>query len=180
MPLDDGAELFDLTRPFVLRLLEIAWDDAREAGFIDSPFDVENPFVQEFLDDLGLLIRGIAETTRTRVQEIIGDAARVGWGAEEIAARMEEAGLFGIERARTIAVTETARAYSLGSIAAWRASGVVDRMEWLLESDACDVCRSIADNNRIVLLGELFADGIKHPPAHPMCRCALAGVVSDI
>lgn len=175
MPLDDGAELTDLLTPFYLRLLEIAWDDAKEAGYVSGAFDVENPFVQEFLSDLGLLIRGIAETTRTRVQEIVGEAARSGWSVEQIAQRMEEAGLFGIERARTIAVTETARGYSLGSIAAWQQSGVVDRVEWLV-TQPCEECAPLA--GKIVGLNEEFAPGVRYPPRHPSCRCALAPVVA--
>lgn len=176
MALDDGSEIADLSRPFYVRLLELAWVDAAAAGFVDGAFDVDMPEVQEILGDLGKLIRAVAETTRTRVQELQGEAAREGWSVDELAARYEEAGLFGRDRALLIANTESARAHTLGSIAAYRASEVVDRLEWLV-TEPCDECAPLA--GKIVALGEEFAPGIAHPPAHPSCRCAVAPVVAE-
>jgi SPP1 gp7 family putative phage head morphogenesis protein len=179
MPLDDGAEIADLSRPFYVRLLELAWVDAAAAGFVDAAFDVDMPEVQEILEFLATRITRVADHTRERVRELVGEAAENGWGVDEIAARFEEAGLFSRDRALKIANFELADAHSRGSVLAWRQSGVVDRKEWIAEADACEICLPL--NGMVVALDDEFAPGLLHPPGHPGdCRCAVSPVVADL
>ena len=81
-------------------------------------------------------------------------------------------------RAAVIARTETARAYALGSLAAWQVSGEVAASEWLTAGDEleCPICAPL--NGQQANLGRPFAGGLYYPPAHPNCRCALLPVLT--
>ena len=85
--------------------------------------------------------------------------------------------LFAPHRAEKIAITEVTRAYALGNLAAWEASGVVDRKEWRTARDelVCPICAPL--NGKQAALGETFDGVVASPPAHPRCRCFLAPVV---
>lgn len=172
MPLDDGTELLDILRPLYIELLAGGWDNGGAAvGFAD-PFTLENENVQRVLEELATRVKGITETTRERIRELVGQSAREGWSVDDLRQRIDESGVFGAARAEMIAVTETAAAYSRGSLLAYQESGVVSGVEWLIADEACEICGPLA--GQVVALGEAFAEGIDHPPAHPACRCAVA------
>jgi hypothetical protein len=88
-------------------------------------------------------------------------------------------------RARRIAQTETARAVHSAQQTAGADSGVISGWEWLLSTGACPICYEIHDNARFVRVGQSFAtvgnhptySDIRHPPAHPGCRCTLLEVL---
>jgi hypothetical protein len=88
-------------------------------------------------------------------------------------------------RARRIAQTETARAVHSAQQTAGADSGVISGWEWLLSTGACPICYEIAENARYVRVGQSFAtvgnhptySDIRHPPAHPGCRCTLLEVL---
>lgn len=74
--------------------------------------------------------------------------------------------------AEIIARTEANRAYNEGNLDALR-QAEVERVQWLLASDACPVCRELAESSdgklgRVMTIDE--ASGVI--PAHPSCRCA--------
>ena len=165
-----------LTRIY-LRQTGAAWAAAGDTLALDAAFDVDNPFIQGVLGTIADLAKGIAETTRDDIRLLVGTAADEGWSVERLAEAIREKALIAsATRAEMIAVTETARAYSLGSKAAYQASGVVEAMEWLTAPDCCeDVCAPL--NGKRVALDGAFADGITEPPAHPRCRCTLLPVV---
>ncbi len=123
------------------------------------------------------LISGINATTLERVSTAV--TAWVDSGAALDALIEALAPTFGPVRAEMIAQTETTRAYAQGSLDAYRASGVVGKIEWLTSMDEivekCEICAPLA-GKQIDLDGE-FAPGIALPPAHPRCRCRIAGVV---
>lgn len=161
-----------------LRRIAAAWGGAGEALALDLAFDVDNPFVQQVLSSLALLANGIAETTRDDIQLLVGQQAENGWSVEELAEAIRAKGLIASkERAEMIAVTESARAYSLGSKAAYAASGVVAGMEWLTTDDemTCPICAPL--NGTRAPLDGAFDGGITEPPAHPRCRCAITPVL---
>lgn len=173
--LDDGTALWELLRPFYEELIEQAFVDA--ADVVDVAFSLDNPFVQDVLEQLAKNVRGIADTTRSDIQMLIGQQAGNGWSMEELSQAIIDQGVTQNEsRAMLIARTESAHAYSLGSQAAWKQSGVVDRKEWLA-SDPCEICAPLS--GLVVELDEEFADGISEPPAHPNCRCALQPVLTS-
>jgi SPP1 gp7 family putative phage head morphogenesis protein len=75
-------------------------------------------------------------------------------------------------------VTETATAYSMGSLLAYAQSGVVESVEWLatIDKQTCPDCRALDGETR-ALADATFSDGTAHPPHHPRCRCALAPIL---
>lgn len=174
--IDFGAEAARLYNRFYPLLLRQAWDDAAAQLGIELAFDLDNPFVQEVLTELGQQIRGIVDTTRDEIQVLVGRQADEGWSVQRLADEIAKlAETSAPRRALLIARTETASAYSRGSLLAYQESGVVEGVEWLT-TDPCPTCEPLS--GKIVPLGEAFADGIEYPPAHPACRCAIAPVVS--
>lgn len=165
-------------RRFYPLLMSRAFGDASGVLGIDIAFNLDNPFVQEVLQDLAKLVRGVAETTRDEIRALVGRQAAEGWSVEQLADAIRERGITASEtRAATVARSETATAYSRGSILAYRESGVVEQIEWITAgSDVCPICQAL--NGKRAPLGGSFADGIGHPAAHPNCRCAILPIVS--
>lgn len=178
--LDDGAELEKLARRFYPLLLERAFGDAGRQVGIGIAFDLANDAVQLVLDELAQQVRRVAETTRADVQALVGRQAAEGWSVAELAAEIARLGeVASTTRAEVIARTETAAAYSRGSLLAYEQSGVVSHVEWLTAEDelTCPVCAPL--NGVRAKLGAPFPGGIYFPPAHPNCRCALSPVVRE-
>lgn len=174
--LDDGTGLWARLEPYYLQLLEVAWNDARDLGIVEGAFDLELPEVQEVLDTISTQVKLIAGTTREAVKELIGRMARDGLGVDWLTDQLREHYAFSPMRAETIAVTETAQAYSAGSYLAYQRSEQVAGTEWLLAPvNPCPDCEALA--GKVVPLGEEYAPGIKHPPRHTRCRCAIAPVL---
>lgn len=175
--LDDGKAVAALMKPFYVQLLRDAFGDAADAGIAVS-FDLENPFVQQTIAGLAKKVKGVAETTRADIQMLVGQQAGNGWSAQELAQAIRDQGITRSEtRAMLISRTETAAAYSQGSIAAYRASGVVKQTEWLTagDDDDCPICAAL--NGTRADLGDMFDGDIDAPPAHPACRCVLSPIV---
>jgi SPP1 gp7 family putative phage head morphogenesis protein len=178
MPIDhDGSQIADLMRKYHIALLTLAAGDADTTLGIDAAFDLEMESAQQALDDRAKLIRSVAETTKEDVRRLTGQAAKEGWSIAELAQRIRDQGEIASQtRAELISRTETAAMYSKGSLIAYAASGQVSGTQWLA-TDPCPICAEFAD--KIIPLGEMFGEGIEHPPAHPACRCALAPVLSE-
>lgn len=177
--LDNGDEVARLMKTFYPLVVEKAFGDASLAG-VPVAFDLEMEEVQTVLDKLAKQVRSVAETTREDVRRLIGQQAENGWSMPELAARILEMGEINSKsRAVMIARSESARAYSQGSIASFKASGVVSAIEWLTADDdvTCPECAGL-NGKRTDLDGE-FADGIGFPPAHPMCRCVISPIVES-
>jgi hypothetical protein len=77
------------------------------------------------------------------------------------------------ERAQLIAYTEVKLAQSRGNLEAWKRTGVVKSIKWLMsclhcERDGCDLNHEAG----AIPLGQLFPSGVPAPPAHVGCRCS--------
>lgn len=179
--LDLGAGLTTLLRRAYVDLLAAAHGDAVDALGFEAAFDVELPEVQEVLKGVGKRAEGITRTTRRQLQALVGQAAAEGWSNERLAQEIMALGkLLAPHRARVIATTETAFAYSAGSLLAYKRSGVVGKVQWLTAPDeqVCAICKPL--DGKTVALGKPFLKGVMHPPAHPMCRCVLIPVVDPL
>lgn len=123
------------------------------------------------------LVRGLLATTRDRLQREIAEYIRNSETIGQLMRRIAAGGVFGEDRAMMIAVTEVTRAFAEGNLAAWRASGVIERRRWNSNNDelVCPVCGPL--NGQVVGLDEPFGDGVAAPPAHPRCRCWTTPVV---
>lgn len=174
-PLDDGREIAALVRRFYPLLLELAYQDAGDTLGMDLAFDLANPRVQDVLDQLAGQVQDISDTTRQAIQDLIGQGAAEGWGPDRLARAIRDAGITAsASRADAISRTESATAYTQGSLLAYADSGVVAATEWLA-TDPCPICAPLA--GQVSALGSLFPGGYSGPPAHPNCRCALAPVL---
>lgn len=174
--LDNGDELAKLMRPLYLLVLAQAAEDAGITLGTDDMFDVSNPLVQETLNDLALLIRNVADTTKDEIRALVGKQAAEGWSVDELAQAILERGEIASKtRATLISRTETAAAYSRGSLLAYEQSGVVSGTEWLTGGDPCPECQPLS--GKVAELGKEFASGVSHPPLHPACTCAISPVL---
>jgi SPP1 gp7 family putative phage head morphogenesis protein len=156
----------------------LAATDAQDALGVDLAFDLNNPRVLDTLASLAKKVKGVADTTKDEIRALVGQATQEGWSPADLASAIRAHGVTAsASRAHLIAVTETASAYSAGSVLAYQDSGVVSGKQWIITDDACEICAPLAD--KIVALDESFADGIDYPGAHPACRCAIAPVLRD-
>jgi len=95
-------------------------------------------------------------------------------------------------RARRIAVTESSRAQHAAEVQAATDSGIVQGFEFVVSSDACELCQVYdAENNPTgkalvpyTAIGDASAqigeyDGKTIPPIYPNCRCTMVPVFTD-
>jgi len=124
------------------------------------------------------LVRQLKETTRQRLRREISRFIENGETVNQLAKRL--APLFGEERARLIAETETTRAFAEGNMEGWKETGVIKMREWRTARDelVCPICGPLS--GKVVGMDEEFAPGIMSPPAHPRCRCWIVGKVQRV
>jgi len=124
----------------------------------------------------GELIREVQDTTLGRVRVLVSDWINNGEPIAALRERILSSTDYGYNRARTIAVTETTRAYAEGNLASWRESGVIERKRWNTANDelVCPICGPL--HRQVVDLDATW-DGIEKPPAHPNCRCWVTPVI---
>lgn len=158
-------EVYGVKRANEETLLTVMWDMANEAAA---------RWAIRYGDNL---VGALAKTTTPRIQALVADWIQNAEPLSALIRRIKDGPLYSYDRARTIAVTETTRAFAQGNIEAWQASGVVKKHEWVTSNDerVCPICGPL--HGRIVAIGEEFAPGITAPPAHPRCRCGLNPVV---
>lgn len=123
----------------------------------------------------------ITETTRERVGALVEQAVRAGWSPARLQQAIQDDIAFSPYRARMIARTEIARANLEGTLAAWRASGVVAGKRSVLSPlhDQDDECDENAAAGVIPLDGR-FPDGTSGPPFHPNCKCTIEAVLKEL
>jgi HK97 family phage portal protein len=118
------------------------------------------------------LVQGITSTTAAHLQRGVARYFDEGLPLADLRDELEP--LFGTQRARLIAQTETTRAAAEGTRAGFVQSGVISEMEIRAVNDerVCPVCGPL-HGTRTPLQGG------KRPPFHPGCRCYLVGVVGE-
>lgn len=148
------------------------------AEFLDPEmgimWNVGSPEAQAFLQGHALeLAKGINDTTKGRIREVLNIGLREGLGRDDLALRVRGVADDMVEwRARLIAQTEVIRAYTQGSLQVYELAGA-ERKEWLDgQSEACQQCQDL-DGTTAELKG-YFEGGLDGPPAHPGCRCSIA------
>jgi len=178
LELDLGPEAQRMMRRYYAPIMQLAWTEAEQTLDVALAWDVQNEGVQKVLDELAKLVTRITDTTRDDIRALVGKQAAEGWTVDQLAKEIIAAGVTTSRtRAKLIAVTETASAYSRGSLLAYKESGVVDEIEWLatIDEHTCEQCKAL--NGESTKLGKAFSDGTAHPPRHPRCRCAIAPVI---
>lgn len=119
------------------------------------------------------LVGEIAKTTTPRIQRLIADWISNSEPFSKLVERVQGGYLYSEDRARTIAVTETTRAFSRGNIEAARSSGVMELKRWNTARDeiVCPICGPL--HRQTAPIDGTFPGGYDSPPAHPRCRCWL-------
>lgn len=116
----------------------------------------------------------ITETTRLRLREIVKNAFGKETTMEEFIQAIQDADIFSEYRAEMIARTETALAQTNGNFEAWKVTGAVKSVTWLLSDDHETPDECDENDGEVVAFGDLFSSGDRMPPAHPNCWCVLA------
>ena len=113
----------------------------------------------------------VTATTQAQAATLIADWIETGGTLDELSEALTA--LYPEPRARMIAATEVTRLYATGNAAAWKASGVVSKLEWMTAADerVCPICGVLDGTTYDIEAPE------RMPPAHPSCRCWLAPVV---
>lgn len=126
-------------------------------------------------DHAAELVKGLDETTREAVNDLVQQALDEGWSNDQLADALSSDSAFDDARAEMIARTETAAADVQGNLIGWQESGVVASKEWKTGAGCCDECDEL--DGEVVPLDEDFPDG--DPPLHPNCRCDILPVLSE-
>lgn len=122
----------------------------------------------------------ITEKTRQGIKADVLKALEEGKTSEQLKGILEENNMFSEARARSIAITELSQANGKTGMESWKASGVVEKKQWLLSGDHTgpDSCDENA-NAGAIPVGDAFPSGHQHNPAHPTCWCDTVAIVSE-
>jgi hypothetical protein len=180
--------------------LSLIWEQASatfasRVGLDPDTLRVVNPETERMIEDAALAFCDATnETTSLELDEALRQvrdelsAGLVTHGEALAELTMRVSSIFDNAeswRARRIAQTEAARAFHAANEQAAIASGVVTGWKWLLSSDACPMCNTIARRMPAARLGQAFAvigddphySEIRFPPAHPHCGCTVVQVL---
>lgn len=170
-----GDAVEKLLRPYYEELLGVAYDDADELLPVNVSFDVGSSHIEEAIDGLAKRIRGVADTTRDDVRRWVDLGTSEGLSMAQIAEQIRgQADIQSKSRALAIARTETAQAYSAGSVLAYKEGGLTKK-QWLATADSCDLCAEM--DGEVAEMDKDFSGGVAHPPLHTNCTCAVSPVV---
>lgn len=122
---------------------------------------------------VGELIKGVDDTTKQVVRSAVREFVETpGFTIGDLMRQLP----FSEQRAMTIAITETTRAYAEGQMLAGQAlkeeyPDVRIVKTWFVNNDdlVCPICAPL--NGVSAGLEESFPGGIQQPPAHVNCRC---------
>lgn len=192
---EGGGSMVEAMTP----LLALVWQAeiqqfAPTVGLDPDDWSVTNPKIADAIKAQAI---AFCESTNATTAKAVADALAevkselaagllAGDGTPELVARIKAIfETMGTSKARTIATTEASRAVHEAEQILGRASGVVRGWKWLLSSDACPMCQTIARRCPEVQDGTPFAiigddptySRIDHPPAHPRCQCSLVPVL---
>jgi len=111
----------------------VDWDTANQAA-IDWLLG-DNGFLETLFDELG-------QSTINQIKQTIVEWINNKETILELAQTLANNYGFSSSRAEAIAVTEVTRAYARGNIESWRASGLVQSMQWRTANDerVCPIC----------------------------------------
>ena len=172
------AKFAEFVLPRITEMVKINGEAA--AAELGVAFDVTDPKVIKWIKErAGMLIKSIADTTLEKLKRTLAEGVANGESIPNLASRVS--GVYDDAkgyRATMIARTETISASNEGALEAYKQSGVVEKKEWLVAADACDICIDIAMGGAIKL-NESFSGGFDAPPAHPNCRCTILPVIKE-
>lgn len=138
-------------------------------GFGEAAAKAADGGMREMLDEAGIRLKGISETTTDDIGNTIAKGLESGASSSTIAKEVTDA-VASPARAEMIANTEYTRAMTEANVQTY-SENEIEQVEWLAEGDACPDCAANADGSPYPL------DSAPTPPEHPACRCALSPIV---
>jgi hypothetical protein len=145
-----------------------------------TTFSLSNPRAVAFFRKTGGsidYIKGIQQTTAESLKTVITTALDEGWSYNSTAREIQKLfdGPISRDRARTIAVYESAQAYEAGNsafAASLKDDGIEMEKSYETSKDdrVSDLCQGNADDGWLPL-DELHSSGVLNPPGHVNCRC---------
>jgi len=152
------------------------WAKERAAEMVGRKYNSAGDLVDNPDSDMS-----IVDSTRDELKALIGKGIEEGQSAQDLADAIEDSLAFSADRALLVARTEIIRANNQGHLAAFRASGVVEKKEWSTaeDGDVCDECEANEAQGPIDL-DEDFESGDDAAPAHPNCRCTIVAVTAEL
>lgn len=190
-PLFDRAELatLDVVEKSLKELMREGLVKGARVGIADLKatirFDLAHPTAVAYVEDYGAdLVRGINDTTRTRVRAIMARAVEEGWSYSRTAEELTDLyqgfavgkpQLHIDSRAHLIAVQEAGQAYEAGTLLVGQelaAMGLEVEKSWLTVGDdrVSEICRTNAAAGWIPLQ-QSYPSGHERPLGHVACRC---------
>ena len=145
----------------------------------DKPIFYEGPPQQEAINyafkHTATLIKGLNEETADRMRTTISNAIKEKRGIDGLArAIRKQFDNMSKVRSQTIARTETCDALEKSFMDRAKDLNVTGK-EWIV-TEPCEICQANADAG-VIPINDVFPSGDLRPPAHPLCRCALAPVM---
>ena len=148
---------------------DAAYWDSWEPGFGEAAALAADGGMASMLDNAGITIQGMTDTSIERIGNAISDGLSQGLSYEQTAKSLD-AVTEDASRSDAIANTEYARAMTTASVETYKDAGVTE-VNWLAEGDACPICGALAAESPIPIDGD-------EPPQHTNCRCALSPIVN--
>jgi hypothetical protein len=164
-------------------------------GDVSALLDVSLDYALPSADvtrQIGQQVQLITEASRRDLQGKIEDAVARGYSIEQLVAGVEDDGFVGlrdlvddwqraapvfttIDRAKLIALTESANAYNLASLDGYRTSGIVEMVN-VYDGGSCG-WTSHTDPDTAHGSRRTLAEAGAHPIAHPHCQRAFGPIV---
>jgi SPP1 gp7 family putative phage head morphogenesis protein len=145
----------------------VNWDEWKP-GHPAAAEKVAGKGLADLLRNADVIVRGITNTTMSRVGDIIAYGLEEGYDYREISDEVDEL-LENPTRSDIIVISETNRAFNASAIDEYQAAEMPG-WEWLAYAGACDECESEEGEHDF---------GDDYPPAHPNCRCAVVTQLPD-
>jgi SPP1 gp7 family putative phage head morphogenesis protein len=138
-----------------------------------TPLTAAPELAEAVAAQFGTLIKGIEETLREELADLMLETMQESKTFEEFARRIRQRWAEASrQRARLIAITEYNRAASYAKIWAYARDPHITHKQWVTVRDP-RVCSTCIANEAAgpILKEDDFPSGDGHPPAHPRCRC---------
>jgi HK97 family phage portal protein len=155
---DEIARLTKALQPWYRRVMISVHDLVQQV--VGNEYEISDSLMQKYLKAAGVDIRGITEVTRDAVRQVFKDNPNT---TEAITA-LRNLPEFSPTRAKTIAITEIAKATNLASLASYKQSGVVKGVR-ILDGDIDERCETL--NGKRFTLEQAANIPIL---GHPNCR----------
>jgi hypothetical protein len=167
----DDKALETIVKRWYTKVIEVSWDTWNAELGVETAFDLTDPAVRRVLADAGGRIKGINDTTRSELADVLQYGEAHGWSIDDLVAGDPANNIPGIKdviaetyagRADTVARTEMAWAQQTASVGRYAAAGVANVL--VLDNGASDDDEPcVTANGQIWTLDEADANPIEHP-----------------